>query len=348
MNRDRFVCKHFLSCIGWRNLGIKNNQTNTVHQFGKQPKTSKNMTQNRTWQERVGNQRDWVWRGWQTRYSYMRAKNKSDRVDRPPLIFVHGFGASIEHWRNNIPEIAQNHTVYAIDLLGFGASRKADTEYSAALWTEQLHDFWQSFIGVPTILVGNSIGSLVCLNATHTYPEMVAGLVMLSLPDVSVREDMLPKAVRPLVTSLENLVASPWLINNLLKFVRKPSIIRKWAGIAYPNKEAVTDELVEILSGPAYDEGSGRTLFRLSRSVRQTSFAKSVRDLLPQINIPMLLIWGLQDRMIPPNQAKAIAKLNPQIELIELANAGHCPHDEYPQQFNALLLNWLESLSEKE
>ena len=306
------------------------------------------MTVNKSWQERIGNQRDWVWRGWQTRYSYLRASNCLNNRPQYPIIFVHGFGASIEHWRNNLPAIAQYHTVYAIDLLGFGASRKADTDYNAALWTEQLHDFWQTFIGVPTILVGNSIGSLVCLNATYTYPEMVRGLVMLSLPDVSVREDMLPPIARPLVTSLENLFASPLLIKSILKFVRKPGIIRRWAGIAYPNKEVVTDELVEILSSPAYDEGSGQTLFRLSRSVRKAGFAKSVADLLPQITVPMLLIWGLQDKMIPPKQARAIASLNSRLKLIELENAGHCPHDEYPEQFNRLLLEWLETLHNSE
>ena len=304
------------------------------------------MTVNKSWQERIGNQRDWVWRGWQTRYSYLRANNCLNNSQQYPIIFVHGFGASIEHWRNNLPAIAQYHTVYAIDLLGFGASRKADTEYNTALWTEQIHDFWQTFIGVPTILVGNSIGSLVCLNTTSTYPEMVRGLVMLSLPDVSVREDMLPPIARPLVTSIENLFASPLLIKSILKIVRKPGIIRRWAGIAYPDKEAVTDELVEILSSPAYDEGSEQTLFRLSRSVRKAGFAESVRDLLPQITIPMLLIWGLQDKMIPPKQAKAIASLNSRLKLIELENAGHCPHDEYPELFNALLLEWLKSLDE--
>jgi pimeloyl-ACP methyl ester carboxylesterase len=305
------------------------------------------LTTNQSWQERIGNQRDWVWRGWQTRYSYLRAKHRADfslgSKTTPPIIFIHGFGASIEHWRNNLPVIAQNHTVYALDLLGFGASRKADVDYSAALWTEQVHDFWQTFIGVPVILVGNSIGSLVCLNTTAVYPEMVEGLVMLSLPDVSVREDMLPPLVSPIVTGIENLFASPLLIKNLLKLVRRPSIIRKWAGIAYPNKTAITDELVEILSSPAYDDGSEQTLFRLSRSVRKAAFAESVRDLLPQVAVPMLLIWGLEDKMIPPNQARAIAELNSNLKLIELEHAGHCPHDEYPEQFNALLLDWLES-----
>ena len=294
---------------------------------------------NQSWQERIGNQRDWVWRGWQTRYSYLKAKDNN----RPPVVFVHGFGASIEHWRNNLPAIAKYHTVYAIDLLGFGASRKADTEYSAGLWTEQLHDFWQTFIGTPVILVGNSIGSLVCLNATATYPEMVKGLVMLSLLDASAREDTLSSS-RSLVTRIENLFASPWLIKNILKIVRRPNLIRRGAGIAYPNKEAVTDELVEILSSPAYDEGSDQTFLRLFRSVRKAGFAKPVKDLLPQIALPMLLIWGLQDKVIPPKQARAIASLNPRLKLIELKVAGHCPHDEYPDKFNSLLLEWLESI----
>ena len=305
---------------------------------------SNNLTANQPWRNRIGNQRDWVWRGWQTRYSYIRAKTSSGDRLNPPVIFIHGFGASIEHWRNNLPVIAQERTVYALDLLGFGASRKADAEYSAALWTEQVHDFWQTFIGTPAILVGNSIGSLVCLNTTATYPQMVAGLAMLSLPDVSVREEMLPPLIRPVVTTIENLVASPFLIKNILKFVRRPKIIRKWAGLAYPNPEAVTNELVEILSSPAYDLGSEQTLVRLSRSVRKAGFAKSVKDLLPQITIPMLLIWGLQDKMIPPTQAKAIASLNSRLKLIELPNAGHCPHDEYPDRFNSLLLDWLNSI----
>ena len=48
--------------------------------------------------------------------------------------------------------------------------------------------------------------------------------------------------------------------------------------------------------------------------------------------------------MIPPKQAQAIAALNPRLKLIELENAGHCPHDENPEQFNALLLDWLKSI----
>ena len=298
---------------------------------------------NQSWQERIGNQRDWVWRGWQTRFSYIRAATENG--ESIPLIFIHGFGASIEHWRHNLPVISQQYTVYAIDLLGFGASRKANTKYSIGVWTEQIHDFWQAFVGEPAVIVGNSIGSLVGLNCAATYPEMVKGLVMLSLPDVSVREEMLPRPLRPLVTTLENLVASPLLIKNLLKVVRKPAIIRCWAKIAYHDRQAVTEELVAILSNPAYDRGAEETLYALSRNLRQTGFAQPVADVLPSIDIPMLLIWGLKDKMVPPKQADELAGLNPGIKLIKLKDVGHCPHDECPDLFNRILLDWLKTIN---
>ncbi|MBE9167938.1 alpha/beta fold hydrolase [Pleurocapsales cyanobacterium LEGE 06147] len=290
------------------------------------------------WQQRIGNQRDWVWRGWQTRYTYLRATHSS----RTPLILLHGFGTSIEHWRHNLPVLSQKHTVYALDLLGFGASRKANADYTVSLWVEQVHDFWQTFIRRPVVLVGNSIGSLVCLTLAATYPEMVEGIVMLSLPDVSLRQEMISPMLRSLVTSLENLVASPPLLKNLFKILRRRPFIRSWAAIAYENKAVITEELLEILSAPAYDEGAEQTFCTLFRAVRQPGFAPPAKEVLPKLNIPMLLIWGRQDRMVPPNLAPMFAQLNPNIKLVEIEPAGHCPHDECPEQFNLILLDWLE------
>ncbi|ELS02024.1 putative hydrolase or acyltransferase of alpha/beta superfamily [Xenococcus sp. PCC 7305] len=298
----------------------------------------------RSWQERIGNQRDWIWRGWQTRYSYFPTQTISLEAKQTPLILIHGFGASIEHWRHNIPVLGQEYPVYALDLLGFGASRKADTEYTVKLWVEQVHDFWEAFIGEPVVLVGNSIGSLVCMNIAAIYPEMVKAIVMLSLPDVSIRQEMIPSAIQPLVTSLENLIASPLLIKILLKILRQPSIISRWAKVAYEDNNAVNDELVQILSAPAYDKDADRTLYNLSQGVRKANFSLGAKQVLPELTIPMLLIWGLQDRMVPSNLASFFAGLNDKIELIELDKMGHCPHDESPELFNKILLEWLSKI----
>ncbi len=297
---------------------------------------------NTSWQTRIGHQRDFIWRGWQTRYTYLGAQQVSSGSPDLPLVLLHGFGASIEHWRKNIAYLSQQRTVYAVDLLGFGASVKASTRYKVDLWVEQVHDLWQAVIRQPIVLVGNSLGSLVGMSLAAKYPEMVKGLVMLSLPDVSLRQEMLPAAIAPLVITLENLVASPLLIKNLLKFLRKPPIIRRWAQVAYEDETAIDRELVQILSRPAYDEGAARTFYRLFQGVRQPSFAKSAKEVLPRLEIPILLVWGEQDKMVPGKLAPFFAQMSDRIELVQLPNMGHCPHDENPEVFNQLLTQWLE------
>lgn len=144
----------------------------------------------------MGQQRDWAWRGWQIRYTFMRGQHTAQ-----PMLFLHGFGASIGHWRYNLSVFAKQRTVYALDLLGFGASEKVSTDYLLTLWVEQVHDFWQTFIRTPMILVGNSLGSLVSLTAAALYPEMVVGLTMLTLPDSSVLEN--PQWVKPAIAPLK-------------------------------------------------------------------------------------------------------------------------------------------------
>jgi pimeloyl-ACP methyl ester carboxylesterase len=291
------------------------------------------------WQQRIGYQRDWVWRGWQTRYSYQRAVRKTTRS---PLILIHGFGAAIEHWRNNIPVLSQAYTVYALDLLGFGASRKAETPYSVSLWVDQVYDFWQTFVGEPVVLVGNSTGSLVCLAAAATHPEMVKGIVLLNLPDLSLRQAALPAWLAPIVNTLESAIASPLLLETLLRVLRRPNILRRWASFAYADVSVIDEELIAILSAPAYDEGAGNTFSALFKAIRQPHFAPRTAEVLPTLEMPILLVWGRQDRMVPFGLAQALVDLNPNLEFIELDPAGHCPHDECPDRFNALLLDWLD------
>lgn len=301
------------------------------------------MTTSLHWQQRVGSQRDWVWRGWQTRYTYIRA-TQTEGKEETPLLLLHGFGTSIGHWRQNLPFLAQNHTVYALDMLGFGASRKAVVEYKVDLWVEQIYDFWSTFIRQPLVLVGNSIGSLVCLAAAAAHPEMVKGIVMIGLPDMSVREEAIPRWLRPVIASVENLFASPLLLKNIFYVVRRPGVVRKWAAIAYANPTAITDELVDILTGPAQDRGSAQAFCAILKAMIGADFGPSVKSVLPNLNIPLLLIWGRQDRMIPPGLSCRFLELNPKLRLVEIDNAGHCAHDEAPEEVNQILLDWLDTL----
>ncbi len=302
------------------------------------------MTISEHWQQRVGSQRDWVWRGWQTRYTYVRSPQKAST----PIILLHGFGTSIGHWRKNLTVLGESHTVYALDMLGFGASEKPVINYNVELWVEQVYDFWRTFIGTPVVLVGNSTGSLVTLALAQAHPEIVEGIAMLSLPDLSVREETIPRLLRPVVSTIESLVASKLLLKTIFRAVNRPGIVKKWAAMAYSNPEAVTDELVDILLGPAQDRGSANAFAGILRAMVGSGFAPRVKNVLPNLKVPILLIWGQQDRMVPYSFARQFADYNPQYaQLVTLENVGHCPHDECPEVVNQALLDWISGFGAK-
>ena len=298
------------------------------------------MTVTPPWYERVGYQRDWVWRGWQTRFSFLPAKTDDD-AKNPPVLLIHGFGAAIEHWRHNMPVLNEDRAVYAIDLLGFGASRKARVPYTVGLWVEQVHDFWKAFINRPVVLVGNSIGSLVCMALAAKYPEMAAGLGMLSLPDVTRRREMIPPWLLNIVTPIEKFFTAPWLLKPIYYYLRRPETLRKWLKIAYEDKKAITDELIGIIANPTLDDGAVDAFISLARAVNHPEYCPPAKIILPRLEIPILLCWGHQDRFVPVELAAGFVRLNPKIQYVEFDNAGHCLQDECPDRFNPILQKWL-------
>lgn len=138
----------------------------------------------------------------------------------------------------------------------------------------------------------------------------------------------------------------PLLLKPLFHVLRQPGIVRRWAGIAYANSEAITDELVEILTGPSQDKGSARAFTALFRATIDANFGPSVKTVLPTLQIPMLLIWGQKDRFVPPALALQFAQCNEKLEVLDLDNVGHCPHDECPQVINKAILDWLNKFTE--
>jgi pimeloyl-ACP methyl ester carboxylesterase len=295
-----------------------------------------------TMNRKVGNERDWVWRGWQTRYTYQRSSDH--KIASPPVLLLHGFGASIGHWQHNIEFLAVQHTVYGLDLVGWGGSRKPNIKYDIDLWVDQVYDFWQAFVGQPMILVGNSIGSLVALVAAARHPELASSLIMVSLPDLSAEQEMIPRSIQPLVNGLKRVILNPPLLHTLFRVVSCPQVARKWAQIAYADPDRVTDDLIDLFLTPAQEREAPAAFVKIMQGMTSSDFSPNIRKLLPEIQIPMLLLWGCEDRMIPPGTADVLIKLNPRLELVNLEAAGHCAHHEVPAVVNDQIRTWLDRL----
>lgn len=294
----------------------------------------------------------WQWRG-QSIY-YVRAGEPSS--ERPPLLLVHGFGASTDHWRKNIAQLQNDFEVWAIDLLGFGRSAKPNWQYSGELWRDQLYEFITSVIGQPAVLAGNSLGGYACLCVAAQHPDTVAGLVLLNSagpfsnaqsspePDSLQTEVQPPQQPDPLQKLLGNVVQwilqQPWARFLLFQYVRQKWVIRQTLEKVYLDQSAVTDQLVEEIYRPSCDPGAAEVF----ASVFSTPQGEKVDILLKQLTCPVLILWGEADPwMNARERSPKFRQFYPGLTEYFL-KAGHCPHDEVPEQVNELIRSWVLSM----
>lgn len=280
----------------------------------------------------------WQWRGHSIYYVHA-GESKSNH---PPLLLIHGFGASTDHWRKNINGLKQDFEVWAIDLLGFGRSTKADLAYNGDLWRDQLHDFITQVIGKPVVLVGNSLGGYAALCVAAQRETSCAGLVLLNSagPFSEVEVSKKPHPLQQLFqTVTKNILLQPWTSFFLFQYLRQRSIIRKTLKQVYLDHSAVTDQLVEEIYRPSCDRGAVQVFC----SVFKTPQGEKVDVLLSQLQRPLLLLWGEGDPWINARErGEKFRQYYPQLTEHYL-QAGHCPHDEVPEQVNDLIRSWINN-----
>ena len=265
--------------------------------------------------------------------------------DGPAILLVHGFGASTDHWRHNIPVLAQRHEVHAIDLLGFGRSAKpAELAYGGPLWRDQLAAYVSERIGRPTVLVGNSLGGFSALAAGAALGDQAAGVVLLNAAGPFSDEQAPPKGWGAITrqTIAGALLKSPVLQRLLFENLRRPATIRRTLNQVYVDKTNVDEALVEAIRRPSLDPGA----FGVFRTVFDIPRGQPLDELFAQLTCPLLLLWGIRDPWINAvGRRAAFQRHAPACTREVVLEAGHCPHDEVPDQVNAALLDWIAGLS---
>eukprot|EP01039_Chlorochromonas_danica_P006465 gene6463-7129_t len=302
-----------------------------------------------------GSNKTWLWRG-KHRINYIHAD--SGKVStKPPVLLIHGFGASAYHWRYNIPYLSRKYNVFAIDLLGFGWSDKPILDYTADIWRDQILDFIREVVHPvsegrqPCVVVGNSLGGYSALAASASVAAEREGLIRACvLLNVAGR-------FRPLDSSLpDNNTVKPAIvrvISNLLErviigasflYTRRPGRIAQILRQVYPvDQSKVDDDLVQSIYLPSEHENAGEVFYRVvSRNGRGP--AVYLDDLLTNLNLPLLLLWGAQDPWIRMKAADRIQELYPSAARVNV-EAGHCPHDEAPEAVNVALDDFIKQLT---
>jgi pimeloyl-ACP methyl ester carboxylesterase len=281
----------------------------------------------------------WMWRSYQINYQQQGDTGL-------PVLLIHGFGASVGHWRKNIPVLATSCRCYAIDLIGFGASAKPtpgqEIEYTFETWGELVADFCREVIGSPTILVGNSIGCIVALQAAVTEPSLVISVALLncSLRLLHDRKRAIVPWYQQWSTPILQSVLGFKPIGRLFfRQLAQPNVVRKILLQAYHRPEAVSAELIDILMAPAADPGAADVFLTFTAY----SWGPLPEDLLPQLSCPAIAIWGAADPWEPIELGRELMSVPSVREFIELPAVGHCPQDEAPELVNPILQNWIET-----
>ncbi|GAB4216428.1 MAG: alpha/beta fold hydrolase [Synechococcales cyanobacterium] len=277
----------------------------------------------------------WLWRDHPITYTV--------QGEGQPLVLVHGFGASIGHWRHNIPVwAAAGYQVWAIDLLGFGDSAKPILDYGIDLWTALLQDFWAAHIQRPVVWIGNSIGALISLTLAAQQPQITRGAVLLNCAGgVSHRPGELNPILRLVMGTFTTAIKTPVLGQFLFDRIRHPQRIRATLKQVYCRQEAITDELVDLLYRPSCDANAAVVF----ANIVTAPAGIPPESLLPMVKSPLLVLWGEADPWTPMQRGSQWQELvSVPYQFIPLAHTGHCPHDERPDQVNPLVIEWLDTL----
>lgn len=247
----------------------------------------------------------------------------------PPVLLVHGIyaGASSFEFRRNFLELSKDFRVYALDLLGCGASERPERSYGPGDVTAQVEDFARDVIGARTHLVASSLSAALVVPAAVRSPRLFGKLVLICPTGFG----SLDRPSGRLGDIVHALFQAPILGDSLYNAIISRAGIRYYLGrIAYSDRGSVTEDLVEDYYRTGHQPGA-KHLASAFVSGKLNFGLKGYWSRVPQKS---LLVWGQEARTTPLRQAENFTRGNPRTELRVFRDAALLPHDERAEAFN--------------
>jgi pimeloyl-ACP methyl ester carboxylesterase len=254
----------------------------------------------------------------------------NEGAPRPAFLLLHGFGASVYSWREVALALSVWGDVIAYDRPAFGLSErplrwKGRSPYSPESQVSLAFGLLDALGYERAIFVGNSAGGTVAMNAALARPERVAALVLVS-PAVYAGGGA-PALVRPLLYFPPINHLGPLLARRIADggddFIRS----------AWHDPSRVSQELLAGYRRPLMVRDWERALWELTKASRASGLAKR----LAEFNLPVLVVTGDDDRIVPTEQSIRLASELPNAELVLIPGSGHLAHEESPQEFLAAI-----------
>jgi len=246
--------------------------------------------------------------------------------DAEVVLLLHGFGGDKDNWTRFARFLTQRYRVIAPDLPGFGESaRHSDWDYSLPAQRDRLAGFVDALNLSPRHLAGNSMGGHLATLYTHHFAEQILSLGLfdnagINAPEQSDMAIALANGKNPLI------LESSEDFDELLSMVayKKPFI-------PWPAKG--------VLAQRAVDRAAfNRFIFKTYKGDRSSGLETVLED----IDKPVLILWGAEDRILDVSSVKVMQPLLPQAEVVIMQETGHIPMVERPEETSAIYLEFIE------
>lgn len=250
------------------------------------------------------------------------------RGSGPVLLLLHGLACDHHTWDPVIDRLAKHFTVIAPDLLGHGASAKPRADYSVGGYANGMRDLL-TVLGIDRVtVIGHSLGGGVAMQFTYQYPELVERLVLVA-----------PGGIGPEVTPGIRMFTTPGF-HQMAGLLTLPGIRHlglAWLRGLHRTGLTMTRDLGEVadIFDSLKDVPTRAAIRHVVRAVvdwQGQVVTMSDRAYLTE-HMPMCVIWGEDDLVIPVKHAALARELAPSATIKVLSNCGHFPHRDHPDRF---------------
>ena len=252
-----------------------------------------------------------------------------------PIVFVHGAGPGAygwAGWRQTIPVLSKYFRTFAIDTLGFGLTDKPTESCSDQDSVDHLLGFLDALCLERVYLCGNSRGAYMCAKLTVDQPQRVKKLLMISSGSLA------------LAMGLERSHAQQGGMRKLEAYDGTPASMREFMEVIVHDHSKITDELiadrVAMAALPGHEkvhklQGQYRATLKNDPNEWQRF---ELRHRLPQLTIPMHMVWGAKDNFAPPEFSDELRTMLPNVTFEMLENSGHQAQNDESDRFNEIAL----------
>lgn len=264
-----------------------------------------------------------------------RPVNVIELGEGPAIVFVHGLSGSWPNWLEQLPAFAADHRVIAMDLPGFGHSPMPDETITISLYARILDQLMETLDVSAATLVGNSMGGFVSSELAIAFPERVERLVLISAAGLSTYQHRRVERIEPYLRRVAPIVAAytGWTATRSDWIARRAALRNFSLGFVTRHPSRLPAPLVT-----EQIRGAGKPGFM---QALRANIDYPIRERLPEIACPTLIVWGDEDKVIPVSDAGVFEELIPGSRKLIFEDTGHLAMLERPGPFNELLAEFI-------